>query len=179
MWHLDFDQCYNGQTAVNDDMVIVGAYSNAHVNDKQEFIASIESIPEELSEGISTAVADAGYFSKTNVNDCEKKQISPLISPSKERHTTFLSDALTGHSQEGTGSPGPLDKMKQRLKNDKGKAIYKKRKQTVEPVLGVIKEILGFRRFSLRGETETDAEWKLVCLAYNLKRFFKLQAVTV
>lgn len=65
--------------------------------------------------------------------------------------------------------------MGQKLKSEEGKEIYKKRKQTVEPVFGIIKEILGFRRFSLRGEAETDAEWSLVCSAYNLKRFFKMQ----
>lgn len=68
----------------------------------------------------------------------------------------------------------PAEKMQLKLKGKEEKEIYKKRKQTVEPVFGIIKEILGFRRFSLRGEKETDAEWSLVCSAYNLKRFFKL-----
>jgi hypothetical protein len=65
--------------------------------------------------------------------------------------------------------------MHQKLKSAEGKGIYKKRKQTVEPVFGIIKEILGFRRFSLRGEAETDAEWSLICSAYNLKRLFRMQ----
>jgi len=65
--------------------------------------------------------------------------------------------------------------MHKKLKSAEGKGIYKKRKQTVEPVFGIIKEILGFRRFSLRGEVVTDAEWSLVCSAYNLKQFFKIQ----
>jgi hypothetical protein len=65
--------------------------------------------------------------------------------------------------------------MTRKLKSKEGKERYRKRKQTVEPVFGIIKEILGFRRFSLRGEEETDAESSLVCSAYNLKRFFKMQ----
>ena len=64
--------------------------------------------------------------------------------------------------------------MNKVLKSKQGKEIYKRRKQTVEPVFGIIKEVLGFRRFSLRGEFETDCEWSLVCLGYNLKRLFKL-----
>ena len=68
----------------------------------------------------------------------------------------------------------PVDKKNQIFRSKKGKEIYKRRKQTVEPVFGIIKEVLGFRRFSLRGEFETDCEWSLVCLGYNLKRFFKL-----
>ena len=64
--------------------------------------------------------------------------------------------------------------MTQVLKSKEGKRIYKKRKQTVEPVFGIIKEVLGFRRFSLRGEFEVDCEWSLVCIGYNIKRMFKL-----
>ncbi|MBK5263533.1 MAG: transposase, partial [Peptostreptococcaceae bacterium] len=170
-----FDQCYNGQAAVNDDMIIVGAYSNSHANDKQEFIPAIESVPEGLSGEISTAVADTGYFSENNIADCEQKNISPIISTSRENHNSFLSNILNPDPTEDAQCVTPVEKMTQKLKSEEGKEIYKKRKQTVEPVFGVIKEILGFRRFSLRGEAETDAEWSLVCSAYNLKRFFKMQ----
>ena len=65
--------------------------------------------------------------------------------------------------------------MNKLLESKEGEDIYRKRKQTVEPVFGIIKEIMGFRRFSLRGEKETDAEWSLVCLAYNLKRLFNIK----
>lgn len=169
-----FDQCYNGQAAVNDDMVIVGAYSNHHVNDKQEFIPVIESVPKELSSEITNAVADTGYFSEKNITDCEQKNINPIISTAREKHNSYLTSYL---SQDTGLSPitTPVEKMSRKMKSTECKGIYKKRKQTVEPVFGIIKEILGFRRFSLRGEEETDAEWSLVCAAYNLKRFFKMQ----
>jgi len=169
-----FDQCYNGQAAVNDDMIILGAYSNSHVNDKQEFIPAIDAVPEELLEKISTAIADAGYFSENNITDCEQRNITPIISISREKHNSFLNDILI-NEPDNAQYVTPAEKMNQKLKSTEGKGIYKKRKQTVEPVFGIIKEILGFRRFSLRGEAETDAEWSLVCSAYNLKRFFKLQ----
>ena len=170
-----FDQCYNGQAAVNDDMIIVGAYSNSHANDKQEFIPAIESVPEELLGEISTAVADTGYFSENNIAGCEHRNISPIISTSREKHNSFLSNILNPDPTDDAPGVCPVEKMFQKLRSEEGKEIYKKRKQTVEPVFGVIKEILGFRRFSLRGEAETDAEWSLVCSAYNLKRFFKIQ----
>ncbi len=170
-----FDQCYNSQAAVNDDMVIVGAYSNSHANDKQEFIPAIESVPEALSGEISVAVADTGYFSENNITGCEQKNISPIISSSRENHNSFLSNILNPDTKENAPCITPVEKMTRKLKSEEGKEIYKKRKQTVEPVFGVIKEILGFRRFSLRGEAKTDAEWSLVCSAYNLKRFFKMQ----
>lgn len=170
-----FDQCYNGQAAVNDDMVIVGAHSNSHVNDKQEFIPAIESVPEGLSAEISVAVADTGYFSEKNIAHCEQMEIAPIISTSREKHNSFLSNILNPDPTDDAPCATPVEKMARKLKSEDGKEIYKKRKQTVEPVFGIIKEIMGFRRFSLRGETETDAEWSLVCSAYNLKRFFKMQ----
>ena len=167
-----FDQCYNGQGAVNEDMVIVGAYCNAHGNDKQEFIPTIDAISDELGE-ISSAVADTGYFSDKNIKDCQKKGITPIISTAREKHNTYLENLLekdAGIEQDDT----PVNRMSKVLKSKQGKEIYKRRKQTVEPVFGIIKEVLGFRRFSLRGEFETDCEWSLVCLGYNLKRLFKL-----
>jgi len=82
-----------------------------------------------------------------------------------------LCSGFDGHFRPESG--GQFDRFFQ-LRSKKGKEIYKKRKQTVEPVFGIIKEVLGFRRFSLRGEFETDCEWSLVCLGYNLKRLFKL-----
>ena len=170
-----YDQCYNSQAAVNDDMIIVGAYSNSHVTDRQEYIPAIESVPVELSGEITVAVADAGYFSENNIVECEQKEISPIISTSKEGHNSFLANILNPDPTGDVPCVTPVEKMNQKLKSQQGKEIYKKRKQRVEPVFGIIKEILGFRRFSLRGEAKTDAEWSLVCAAYNLKRFFKMQ----
>ena len=170
-----YDQCFNSQAAVNDDMIIVGAYSNSHVTDRQEFIPAIESVPVALSGEITVAVADAGYFSENNIVECEQKNISPIISSSKEEHNSFLANILNPGPTSDVHCVTPVEKMTEKLKSQQGKEIYKKRKQTVEPVCGIIKEILGFRRFSLRGEAKTDAEWSLVCSAYNLKRLFKMQ----
>lgn len=173
-----FEQCYNGQAAVNEDMLIVGAYSNAHCNDKQEFVPAVESVPEELGV-ITAAVADTGYYSDKNVEAVEgmrkgegnEQGIAPIIATSREQHNSFLEKALA-QEQEPAGTV--IEKMRQRGSSKEGGEIYKKRKQTVEPVFGIIKEVLGFRRFSLRGEQQADGEWSLVCLAYNLKRLFTL-----
>lgn len=167
-----FDQCYNGQAAVNEDMLIVGAYSNSHTNDKQEFIPTIDAVPQELGN-ITTAVADTGYFSEANISSCQKKKIKPIISIAREKHNSYLDSILNSKSEQSNGDT-PVGRMEQTLKGKEGSGIYKKRKQTVEPVFGIIKEILGFRRFSLRGEFETDCEWSLICTAYNLKRLFNL-----
>src|SRR5215210_5983154 len=73
--------------------------------------------------------------------------------------------------------PVPRRKMAHRLKTKTGQALYKLRKQTVEPVFGIIKEVMGFRRFRLRGRAKVGLEWTLVCVSYNLKRLFALKNV--
>ena len=150
-----FDQSYNAQIAVNEDMLIVGNYANSHHNDKQEFIPTIESVPDELKSDITSAVADTGYYSQQNIENCPES-ITPIIAKSKEKHNSYIEQLLN-----------PT--------NDKQKEIYRKRKHTVEPVFGIIKEVLGFRRFSFRRKENIDNEWSLVCLAYNLKRMFNLK----
>ena len=174
-----FSQCYNAQAAVNEDMIVVGAYSNEHGNDKSEFLPAIASVPTELG-AIAIAVADTGYFSENNASNVPKGIIA-VIATSREQHNSYLENALNrepDHIDYDDGSPqqsvSVIEQMRMRLKIPAYKAIYKKRKQTVEPVFGIIKSVLGFRQFSLRGVSETDSEWPLVCLAYNLKRLFKL-----
>ena len=152
-----FNQCFNAQIATNEDMLIVGNYANAHHNDKQEFIPTIESIPDILKAKVTSAVADTGYYSQKNIENCPK-HIKPIIAKAKEKHNNYIDEILNPQ-------------------NDTDKEIYRKGKYTVEPVFGIIKEVLGFRRFSLRGTENIDSEWGLVCLAYNLKRMFKLKTV--
>lgn len=170
-----FDQCYNAQAAVNEDMLIVGTYSNTHANDKEQFIPAVASVGPELGV-ITTAVADGGYFSENNVLKVQGQGIEPIIATSREKHNSFLETYLK-KQDSAEEDVTVIGQMNQRLKSREGGLIYKKRKQTVEPVFGIIKEVLGFRRFSLRGEEQTDGEWSLVCLAYNLKRLFKLSIV--
>ena len=65
--------------------------------------------------------------------------------------------------------------MVHRLQTAAGKALYRLRQQTVEPVFGIIKEVMGFRQFLLRGRAKVELEWTLVCVSYNLKRMFRLK----
>jgi IS5 family transposase len=65
--------------------------------------------------------------------------------------------------------------MSHRLKTKEGRARYALRKQTIEPVFGIIKSVMGFRRFSLRGLKKVTGEWTLVCMAWNLKRLAVLR----
>lgn len=93
----------------------------------------------------------------------------------QSRHKT-VADLLP---QPEPPAPGPdasaKDQMAHRLKTVVGKTLYRLRKQTVEPVFGIIKEVVGFRRFMLRDRAKVSLEWTLVCLSYNLKRLFTLK----
>ena len=138
-----YDQCFNSQAAVNDDMIIVGAYSNSHVTDRQEFIPAIESVPVALSGEITVAVADAGYFSENNIVECEQKNISPIISSSKEEHNSFLANILNPGPTSYVHCVTPVEKMTEKLKSQQGKEIYKKENKLSNLFLGSSKKYSG------------------------------------
>lgn len=173
-----FDQCYNAQAAVSDNMMVVGGYVTGHCNDKEELTEVLDSVPIELGK-IETATADTGYFSESAVEGCEERGIDAHIATGRQKHNTWLDQKLEQQGADQPESePGPVsvkERMRQKLKRPEGQAVYRLRKMTVEPVFGIIKEIMGFRRFSFRGEEKVNAEWKLVCSTYNLKRMFKLK----
>ena len=71
-----------------------------------------------------------------------------------------------------------MQAMAHRLKTRAGRAIYAQRKQTVEPVFGIVKSVIGFRQFSLRGLRKVTGEWTLICPAWNVKRMAVLRVKT-
>jgi len=171
-----FDQSYNAQAAVDvDSMLIVENHITQQSNDKLELVPAVESLcnlPDRLG-AVDTLLADAGYFSQTNVEECKGKNIFPYIAAEREQHNASPEDRFT--EPEPLLAPAdPVTEMKHRLKTIVGKAIYAKRKSTVEPVFGIIKAVLGFRQFLLRGLKQVAGEWDLVCIAYNLKRMYAL-----
>ena len=120
---------------------------------------------------------DNGYFSEHNITEMEARGIDPYIATGREPHhrnwKTYFAEQP---------APPPKDtsmtvKMAYKLRTEIGRVIYRLRKCTVEPVIGIIKEVLGFRQFSLRGLAAAAGEWCLVCLAFNLKRLHKLLVV--
>jgi len=171
-----FMQAFNAQTCVDiATMLIVAAHVTQQTNDKQQIEPAIEmldQLPEQLGQ-VKEIIADAGYFSKSNVDACEDADINPLIAVGRDKHNRNL--------EERFSKPEPLaedadsvTKMKHRLKTPEGKALYGVRKSTVEPVFGIIKSVLGYRQFMRRGLENVDAEWTLVSLAWNLKRLHVL-----
>jgi hypothetical protein len=116
----------------------------------------------------------SGYFSEGNVATCEKDEITPYIAPGREGHNQSLTDRFS----EPPPLPDNADavaKLKHRLKTRAGKAVYALRKSTIEPVFGIIKSVLGFRSFHLRGFASVQGEWTLACIGWNLKRLYALE----
>lgn len=174
-----FDQCYNAQAAVDtDSMLIVGGFVTQAGNDSQQIEPMLDVLTrrqEKLGQ-VSQVLADTGYFSAANVAACKQAGIEPMIAMKREQHHLPVLDRFT--------EPPPLspdadavETMAHRLKTKTGRADYALRKQTVEPVFGIIKHVMKFRQFLVRGKQQVAHEWKLVALAWNLKRMNTLKMV--
>jgi transposase len=171
-----FEQAYNAQGGVDTEtMLIVTAHVSQAPNDKQELkpaVTSLKQLPEELGT-VTDVLADNGFFSEDNVTFCEKSSITPYIAVKREKHHPPVMERF----QEPAplcGEADAVETMKHRLKTLSGKAVYAKRKSTIEPVFGIIKSAMGFRQFLLRGLESVKGEWNLVCTAFNLKRLYVL-----
>jgi len=164
------DQHYNVQVANDQESLLIVAHAlSNHPNDKQEAIPTLSAISPEVGKPKAAAM-DNGYFSQTNIQDCEDLGIEPFIATGREPHHLDWHTFFQEQPEPPAEDASPKVKMAYKLQTEIGQAIYRLRKSTVEPVIGIIKEILGFRQFSLRGLWAAAGEWCLVCLAFNLKR---------
>jgi len=172
-----FEQAYNAQAAVDaDSMLIVATGVTQDTNDKRQIepaLNRIAALPEALGQA-ETLLADSGYFSQANVDACAAQDIAALIPPGRNAHHLPWQERFAP-DMPAPPSGDPLTRMLWRLKTAAGRAAYAKRKCTVEPVFGIVKHVLGFRQFSLRGVENVAGEWRLVALAWNLKRMHRLQ----
>ena len=167
-----FEQSYNAQAAVDTASMLVVAIDLAQVaTDKQQvkpMLDLLAGLPEALGK-VEQLLADNGYFSAANVEHCLAAKIEPLLAAGRDGHHPHWADRFT--------TPPPLaepasavERMRHRLKTPKGRKHYGLRKQTVEPVFGIIKSVMRFRQFLLRGLASVRGEWTLVTMAWNIKR---------
>ena len=171
-----FEQCYNAQAAVAAGSLLVVAVDVVQApNDKQQLepmLRKIKALPKELGEP-ETLLADTGYFSAANVAACAAAEIEPLIARGRQPHHPPLAERFE-QAPPAPENPTPVETMAHRLRTPEGRKVYALRKQTPEPVFGIIKAALGFRQFSLRGLDKVRGEWSLVTMAWNMKRMFVL-----
>lgn len=172
-----FEQCYNAQAAVAADSLLVVAVDVVQApNDKQQIepmLKQIAALPEALGEA-ETLLADTGYFSAANVTACMAAGIDPLIAMGRQAHHPPLSERFA-QAPKAPQNPTPVQAMAHRLNTPEGRKLYALRKQIPEPVFGIIKSVMGFRQFMLRGIDNVRSEWNLVTMAWNVKRMFVLE----
>lgn len=173
-----FEQSYNAQAALDTESLLIVATGMAQVaTDKQQvepMLAALCALPETLGR-VQHLLADTGYFSAANVEHCVAAKIEPWLAAGRGKHHPHWEDRFT--------EPPPLvepasavDRMQHRLKTIPGRKLYGLRKQTVEPVFGIIKSVMRFRQFLLRGLASVQGEWSLVTMAWNIKRMAVMTA---
>lgn len=163
-----YQQCYNGQLAVDDAFQLIVANAlTANASDNGELLRLLEGIETTLQGKPERLLADAGYRKEADLQELETRRIDAYVSLGKEGKEIGKIDA---------GKHPATSRMAQKLATAEGRERYAQRKHIVEAVNGWIKSVLGFRRFSLRGEAAVSGEWDLVCLATNLRRMRPLIA---
>lgn len=171
-----WQQAYNAQAAVDmGSHLIVGGHLSQAPNDKQQLqpaLDTLDGLPEELGNP-ENIVADNGYYSEDNVNEAADRELTPFLATGRRKHNPRWDERRADPGPPPT-EPSPVEAMAWRLQTPEGKDVYGRRKATVETVFGIIKQVLGFRQFSLRGLQKAAGEWNLVQCAYNLKRMHAL-----
>ena len=166
-----FTQGYNAQAAVDcTSQVIVCADVTQQANDKQQLVPMLEQIEENLGEIPDRILADAGYFTKEAVESIAQGFTEPFIPSERIKHGDSPEPAPRGRIPDKTTV---VDRALRKLKTKVGKQTYSKRKETIEPVFGQIKEGRGIRTFLLRGLEKVKGEWNLVCLTHNILKLWR------
>jgi transposase len=161
-----FQQCYNGQAAVDEgSQLIVAADLGNNASDNGQLLPMLEQTKANVGVAPQMTLADTGYASEDTLRELEARGLEACVALGREDKQQRCIDA---ERHPATA------RMAQRLKTPEGQAHYRRRKCLPEPVFGWIKQVLGFRRFSLRGIEAAKAEWHLICMATNLKRMHNL-----
>ena len=172
-----FEQSYNAQAGVEvESLLIVSNTLSDQPNDKQELLPVLGAAESNGFEA-GKVLADTGYYSEANIEGAESRNVEPYIAVEKQSHGIELESILEDSPAEVPELPAEAtakEQMAHKLKTPEGAELYKLRKQTVEPVFGIIKHCMRFRQFLMRGKEKVSGEWNLVCTAYNLKRTFNL-----
>jgi transposase len=175
-----FEQSYNAQAGVDTEtMMVITRHVSQACNDKREVVPTLQQIralPPILGE-VQSLITDNGFFSEANVMACNSADVEPLLALKRQSHHWPLRKRFAPDEPEPQ-TKDPVQQMAYRLGTQAGRALYSLRKQTVEPVFGIIKRVMGWRQMSMRGVTQAQGEWSLVTMAWNIKRMHVLRAAS-
>ena len=168
-----FQQCYNAQAVVEEGrQLIVARQVGQNAADNGSLIEMVDQVEQNTGSKPECLLADAGYRSEKNFLAMEERKIEGIVALRRESKA-----AQEEKKQNNKATEAASERMAKRLEQQRGKQQYARRKGMVEPAFGWVKEVLGFRRFSLRGLKKVQAEWSLVTMALNLRRMARMEAL--
>jgi len=163
-----FQQCYNAQVVVDGEhQLIVATQVDAQASDQGHLLTMLDQVSATFEVHPEVVLADSGYCNEADLVALEQRGMDAHVALGREGKAQVVLDPQTRPATH---------RMGEKLASAKGKAQYAKRKWLSEAPNGWVKQVLGFRRFSLRGLNKAHGEWHLVCLALNIKRLGAMMA---
>ena len=170
-----WDQCGNAQAVCNEHQIILAADVTDQANDVRQTVPMVDQTRANLdaaglTEAIKAALGDAGYYSETNATDLKQRGIDPYLATERLKHHEKVAAAPRGRIPADLSAK---QRMARKLRTKKGRAMYAKRKGMIEPIFGQLKQVLGFRQFSMRGLASMRGEWRLMATVHNLLKLWR------
>jgi transposase len=170
-----WDQCGNAQAVANEDQIILAADVTDQANDKRQAVPMVDQTLENLEaagveQPIGAAVIDSGYYSEANTSALEQRNVDPHIATERLKHNEEIPPVPRGRIAKNQSAK---QRMARKLRTKKGREVYAKRKGIIEPIFGQLKQVLGFRQFSMRGLAAMRGEWRLMCTVHNLLKLWR------
>jgi transposase len=170
-----WDQCGNAQAVANEHQIILAADVTDQANDVRQAVPMVDQARANLDaagvkEAIKAALGDAGFYSETNATDLEQRGIEPYLATERRKHHEKIASAPRGRIPQGLSAK---QRMARKLRTKRGREMDAKRKGRIEPIFGQLKQVLGFRQFSLRGLASMRGEWRLMATVHNLLKLWR------
>jgi transposase len=170
-----WDQCGNAQAVANGHQIILAADVTDQANDVRQVVPMVDQARANLDaagveRAIGAAVLDSGYYSEANTAALEARGIDPYVATERLKHNEKVASAPRGRIPQGLSAK---QRMARKLRTKRGRQVYAKRKGMIEPIFGHLKQVLGFRQFSLRGLASMRGEWRLMATVHNLLKLWR------
>jgi transposase len=170
-----WDQCGNAQAVTNEHQIILAADVTQQANDARQMVPMVDQARANLDaagvkDAIKRALGDAGYYSETNATDLKQRGIEAYLATERLKHHEKVASAPRGRIPAGQSAK---QRMARKLRTKKGRSMYAKRKGMIEPIFGQLKQVLGFRQFSMRGLLSMRGEWRLMATVHNLLKLWR------
>jgi transposase len=172
-----WDQCGNAQAVANEHQIILAADVTEQTNDKLQAVPMVDQTRANLKaagvkQAIGAAVMDSGFYSAANTQALQSRGIDAYVATERLKHHEEIPQVPRGRIPADLSAK---QRMARKLRTKKGRAVYAKRKGIIEPIFGQLKQVLGFRQFSLRGLAPMRGEWRLLCAVHNLLKLWRAE----